>query len=84
MLSATDEIANLIYRYDEYVDRGRFEFIPERGKTGAVTKVIANNPKSRGADLYDDILPASRRREARRVDSCGVWRGLRQGARCDR
>jgi len=24
MLSATDEIANLIYRYDEYVDRGRF------------------------------------------------------------
>ncbi|HVJ81311.1 MAG TPA: Gfo/Idh/MocA family oxidoreductase, partial [Planctomycetia bacterium] len=36
-----------------YVDRGRFEFIPERGKTGAVTKVIANNPKSRGADFYD-------------------------------
>src|SRR5262245_22725678 len=24
MLSATDEIANLIYRYDEHVDRGRF------------------------------------------------------------
>jgi hypothetical protein len=24
MLSATDEITNLIYRYDEHVDRGRF------------------------------------------------------------
>src|SRR5262245_16880948 len=24
MLTATDEIANLIYRYDEHVDRGRF------------------------------------------------------------
>ena len=24
VLSATDEIANLIYRYDEHVDRGRF------------------------------------------------------------
>jgi predicted dehydrogenase len=37
-----------------YVDRGRFEVTPERGKKGqAISEIAATTPASRGADFYD-------------------------------
>jgi predicted dehydrogenase len=37
-----------------YVDRGRFEVTPERGKKGqAISEIAATNPDYRGADFYD-------------------------------
>jgi predicted dehydrogenase len=37
-----------------YIDRGRFEVIPERNKkTEAMQEIVATNPDYRGADFYD-------------------------------
>jgi predicted dehydrogenase len=37
-----------------YVDRGRFELVPERGKKAEpLTEIVATQPTFRGADFYD-------------------------------
>jgi hypothetical protein len=35
-----------------YIDRGRYELIPERGKGAPLAEIVGSNPK-RGADFYD-------------------------------
>lgn len=73
MLSAADEIANLIYRYDEHVDRGRFaeaaalfadavvEY-PTRNVTVTVTGAHELEAFLRRSDrVYDDGTPRTLR-----------------------
>jgi len=37
-----------------YIDRGRYEFIPERMKPGRIDKILSKKPTHRGADFYDE------------------------------
>jgi len=37
-----------------YIDRGRYEFIPERMKPGRIDKILSKKPTNRGADFYDE------------------------------
>jgi predicted dehydrogenase len=36
-----------------YIDRGRYEFIPERFRPGRLDRILSKKPARRGADFYD-------------------------------